>query len=90
MEFLHNGLNRSIEVEVLWEKNAYYDLRPKMDAYEKYGVKEYIIVDPIAENADLYVLKDSACYLHQKTQKNENLNSVLLPGFSIEINKLFN
>jgi Uma2 family endonuclease len=75
--------------EVLWEKNAYYDLSPKKDIYEKYGVKEYIIIDPIAQNVDLYVLKDGAYYLHQKVQKEERLNSVLLPDFGVDLSKLF-
>ncbi|WDF77249.1 Uma2 family endonuclease [Mucilaginibacter sp. KACC 22773] len=76
-------------VEVLWEKNAYYDLRPKKDTYEKYGVKEYVIIDPIAQNADLYVLRDGVYYLHQKTQKNEIVHSLILPGFAIELAKVF-
>jgi Uma2 family endonuclease len=76
-------------VEVLWEKNAYYDLRPKKDIYEKYGVKEYVIIDPIAQNADLYVLRDGVYYLHQKTQKNEIVHSLILPGFAIELAKVF-
>ncbi|SEO25672.1 Putative restriction endonuclease [Mucilaginibacter sp. OK283] len=78
-----------IVVEVLWEKNAYYDLRPKKDTYEKYGVKEYIIIDPIAQNADLYVLRDGAYYLHQKAQKSETLKSMILPGFATELEKVF-
>jgi len=76
-------------VEVLWEKNAYYDLRPKKDTYEKYGVKEYIIIDPVQENADVYVLKEGSYQLPQKVQKNETLHSVLLKGFSVELEKLF-
>lgn len=76
-------------IEILSPSNAYYDLRQKKDLYEKYGVKEYIIVDPIAKDADVYVLKDGVYYLHQKAQKNETLNSLLLPGFNIEINNLF-
>jgi Uma2 family endonuclease len=76
-------------VEILSPSNAYYDLRLKKDVYEKYGVKEYIIIDPIAQNADLYVLKGPVYYLHQKAVKTETLNSVLLPGFSIELGKLF-
>jgi Uma2 family endonuclease len=76
-------------IEILSPSNAYYDLRQKKDIYEKYGVKEYIIVDPIQENADLYVLKDSAYYLHQKGQKNEQINSVILPGLSFDLNKIF-
>jgi len=76
-------------VEILSPSNAYYDLRQKKDIYEKYGVKEYIIIDPIAQNADLYVLKDGVYSLHQKAQNNEHLNSVLLKGFSIDLSKLF-
>lgn len=76
-------------VEILSPSNAYYDLRLKKDVYEKYGVKEYIIIDPIAQNADLYVLKDGVFYLHQRAAKNESLNSVLLAGFRFELNKLF-
>jgi Uma2 family endonuclease len=76
-------------VEILSPSNAYYDLRQKKDIYQKYGVKEYIIVDPLQENADLYALKDGVYYLHQKAQKTEILNSLLLPGLSFDLNKLF-
>jgi Uma2 family endonuclease len=76
-------------VEILSPSNAYYDLRQKKDIYEKYGVKEYIIVDPIAQNADLYSLMNGAYYLHQQAQKNEVLTSVILPGFAIELAKVF-
>ena len=34
-------------IEILSPANAYYDLRQKKDLYEKYGVQEYIIIDPI-------------------------------------------
>ena len=76
-------------IEILSPSNAYYDLRQKKDIYEKYGVKEYIIIDPVQENADLYALKDGAYYLHQKAQKTEILNSLLLPGLGLELSKLF-
>jgi len=76
-------------IEILSPSNAYYDLRQKKDIYEKYGVKEYIIIDPIQENADLYILKDGAYYLHQKAQKSETLKSLILPGFAIELAKVF-
>jgi len=78
-----------IVVEVLWEKNAYYDLRPKKDTYEKYGVKEFIIIDPIAKDADVYLLNNGKYYLHQRAKKDEVLKSVILPGLSFEINNLF-
>jgi len=78
-----------IVVEILSPSNAYYDLRQKKDIYQKYGVKEYIIVDPILMNADLYALKDGIYYLHQRAEKTELLHSLILPGLSFDMNKIF-
>ncbi|HEY9002793.1 MAG TPA: Uma2 family endonuclease [Mucilaginibacter sp.] len=77
-------------IEILSPSNAYYDLRQKKDIYQKYGVKEYIIVDPIAFNCELYTLKDGAYQLNQKKEKSEILNSVLLPGLTFDLSKVFN
>lgn len=76
-------------IEILSPSNAYYDLRQKKDTYQKFGVKEYIIIDPIALNFELYILKDGAYHLHQKAEKSEKLNSVLLPGLSFDLSKIF-
>lgn len=76
-------------IEILSPSNAYYDLRQKKDVYEKYGVKEYMIIDTVALNADLYALKDGIYYLHQRAQKNESLKSVILPGFILDMNNVF-
>ena len=77
-------------IEILSPSNAYYDLRQKKDIYQKYGVREYIIVDPIAFNCELYILKDGAYQLDQKKEKNEMLNSVLLSGLTFDLSKIFN
>jgi len=77
-------------IEILSPSNAYYDLRQKKDVYQKFAVKEYIIVDPIAFNAELYTLANGAFQLHQKVEKTEQLNSVLLPGLSFDLNRIFN
>ena len=76
-------------IEILSPSNAYYDLIQKKEVYEKYGVKEYIIFDPIATNAHLYALKDGIYYLHQKAQKDELLRSIILHGFSFDLNYIF-
>jgi len=76
-------------VEILSPSNAYYDLRQKKDVYEKFRVKEYIIIDPIAQNADLYSLNDKTYSLNQKATKAESLTSVLLPGFVVELSAIF-
>jgi Uma2 family endonuclease len=76
-------------IEILSPSTGYYDLRQKKDIYEKYGVKEYIIIDPVVQTAELYALKDGGYYLHQKAEKNKKLPSVVLEGFSFDLSKLF-
>lgn len=44
--------------ELLSPSNAYYDLRYKLDLYEKYGVEEYFIVDPEDGTVMAYRLQD--------------------------------
>jgi Uma2 family endonuclease len=76
-------------IEILSPSNAYYDLRYKKDMYEKFGVKEYIIIDQLAETAELYSLANNVYVLYQKSQKTAVLNSVLLPGLHFDLNKIF-
>lgn len=44
-------------VEVLSRSTRKRDLTIKKDTYEKYGVKEYWIVDPYTEVIDVYILR---------------------------------
>ncbi len=76
-------------IEILSPSNAYYDLRHKKDIYAKFGIKEYIIIDPLAETAELYVLTEDAYRPHQTAQKPGSLQSVLLTGLIFDLKKLF-
>jgi Uma2 family endonuclease len=76
-------------IEILSPSNAYYDLRQKKDIYQKFGVKEYIIIDPIALNFELYILNNGIYQLHQKAEKTEKLHSVILPGLIFDLAKIF-
>jgi len=76
-------------IEILSPSNAYYDLRQKKDVYEKYGVKEYIIVDPIQENAEVHTLENGVYVLKQKADKTGQLNSVTLTGLTFDLSKIF-
>jgi Uma2 family endonuclease len=79
-----------IIIEILSSSTAIYDLRQKKDTYEKYGVKEYIVIDPVSRNADLYALKHGVYYLDQKANETEELASLILPGCTLDLNKIFN
>ncbi|HUH33940.1 MAG TPA: Uma2 family endonuclease [Daejeonella sp.] len=76
-------------IEILSPATAYYDLRQKKDVYERYGVKEYIIIDPIQLNGEVYSLENGLFLLRQKAGKSELLQSVLLKGLEIDLNLLF-
>ena len=76
-------------VEILSPSTAYYDLWHKKDFYERYGVKEYLIVDPMLHNAELYVLINDKFDLQQKEKQNGTINLNTLPGLQIDLQKLF-
>ncbi len=76
-------------VEILSPSTAYYDLRHKKDTYEKFGVKEYWIVDPIEKSIEIYFLVDQKYDLHQIVKKEGKIRSKLLTGFDVELSKVF-
>ena len=51
--------------EILSPSTKKRDLTVKMRVYEKYGVREYWIVDPKAESIDVYLLKDGKLELDE-------------------------
>jgi Uma2 family endonuclease len=76
-------------IEILSPSTGYYDLSQKKDVYQKHGVKEYIVVDPIVQKVEQYILKNGVYVSHQITQKTDVFKSVLLPGLSFELSKIF-
>ncbi len=76
-------------IEILSPSTAYYDLRQKKDFYERYGVKEYLIIDPLSKSAEVYILKNEEFTLYQKEQQNGTINLNTLPGLQIDLQKLF-
>ncbi|MCX8028123.1 MAG: Uma2 family endonuclease, partial [Thermodesulfovibrionales bacterium] len=49
-------------IEVLSPNTALKDKREKKALYERYGVREYIIVDPIGQYAERFFLQDNTNY----------------------------
>src|SRR5690606_11697002 len=76
-------------IEILSPATAYYDLRQKKDIYEHFGVKEYIIVDPVQKNIELYILEDGAFVLREKASVPGRVSSALLSGLVFDLTKLF-
>ncbi|BBB91713.1 MAG TPA: Uma2 family endonuclease [Methylomusa anaerophila] len=76
-------------VEILSPSTAYYDLRKKYKVYEKYGVKEYWIVDPEENSVEVYQLSDGKFVPAARAEGTGVVDSVLLPGFRVKIEDIF-
>lgn len=76
-------------VEILSPSTAYYDLKKKFKAYEKYGVKEYWIVDPEDQSIEIFVLVEGKFKLAVREERTGEVASIQLQGLSIELANLF-
>ncbi len=76
-------------IEILSPSSFYYDLFDKKELYEQHGVKEYWLVDPLRQWADLYVLKGKSFELVQHREKEGALHSSVLNGFTIDLPQMF-
>lgn len=76
-------------IEILSPETAQYDLGKKKDMYEKYGVREYIIIYPIEQIVEVHVLKEDIFVLNQKTKQPGTFHSTVLNGFSVDLKELF-
>ncbi len=70
-------------IEIVSKSTAYKDTKIKKDLYERFGVKEYIIVFPDLDMVERYVLENS----HYSAPERFNWDEVLrLKIFDVEIN----
>lgn len=76
-------------VEILSPSNAYYDLKKKFKAYEKYGVKEYWIIDPEEVSIEVYESVDGKFRPAGQSEKTGAISSVVLPEFNIKPEDVF-
>lgn len=65
-------------VEVLSPSTGRYDRGHKMQVYERSGVQEYWIVDPVSQTVDQYVLADGRFSLRNSCTLTEEVNVELL------------
>ena len=76
-------------VEILSPTTAATDRGAKKLLYERYGVKEYWLVDPDSETVEIYTLQAGRYELAQHAEKTGTVHSVLMPGFSMEVADIF-
>ena len=63
--------------------------KKKFKVYERFGVKEYWIVDPEDKSVQILILKDSKFVLDQEAIGAEKVSSRILSGFVVHLNSIF-
>lgn len=76
-------------VEILSPGTAYDDLRRKYRIYERSGVCEYWIVDPVAKRVEVFRNENGTFRLVSAGEDLETVASTLLEGFAVEVTSLF-
>jgi len=76
-------------IEIVLENSAYRDMVLKKKLYARFGVNEYWIVIPEAEEIEVYTLKGSTYQLYTTFSKESTLESPLLKGLKIGLKEVF-
>jgi len=76
-------------VEILSESTEKADRTMKKTLYERYGVKEYWIVDAESQQVEIHILKEGKYVSPTTFSINDTVKSSLLPGLSFRTSSLF-
>ncbi|HEX9973495.1 MAG TPA: Uma2 family endonuclease [bacterium] len=76
-------------IEIISPATGYYDLSGKKDLYEKFGVREYWIIDPMKQRVDIYYHSGKKFELSQRLEKEGQITSHVLKGLQINLKKIF-
>jgi Uma2 family endonuclease len=76
-------------VEILSPTTERLDRFSKRDLYERYGVKELWLVDPMRKEIEVLVLRGRRFELHGRFGEDDVLSSPLLEGLSFKAEEVF-
>ena len=86
---LHSAPELVVEVLSPGRANERRDREAKLKLYSRRGVEEYWIVDWRRRQIDVYRRSELALHLISTLQAEDNLETPLLPGFSLPLAHLF-
>lgn len=78
-----------VAVEILSDSTAARDRGRKLAMFERFGVQEYWIVDPVAERVEIRTLEHGRYRLALSAGRGEELVSGVLAGFACRVETLF-
>ena len=77
-------------VEILSPSTAFKDQTAKLSLYEKHGVQEYWIINPVRDTVQVYLLGDDGLFVKpEEFRKGETLDSRAVPALSVVLEKVF-
>ncbi len=76
-------------VEILSEHTESIDRNKKKKLYERFGVREYWLVDPANRQIDQFVLQERAFALKSSAGTDQTLSSAILDGCTIPVDDIF-
>jgi Uma2 family endonuclease len=76
----------SLVVEVLSPATRAFDLTTKKDDYEKAGVAEYLVVEPVGARVRMF--RRATEWLVELPVHGDSLASIALPGFALDLRPL--
>ena len=78
-----------IEIVSAGAENERRDRTVKRQAYSKFGVREYWVVDRYRQTIEVYRLEQAQLMLVATLSSNDQLTTTLLPGFSCLVSQVF-
>ena len=76
-------------IEVVSQGSVTTDYSAKLEEYERGGVREYWLFDPMRETTTFYRLNEKGQFQAQQPESNHNYSTPLLPGFKVHIPTLW-
>lgn len=76
-------------IEVVSPESVARDYGQKFEEYEKAGVREYWIIDPIRKDARFYRLQDTGLYAPAALDEDGHFTTSLLPGLRLHVPTLW-
>jgi Uma2 family endonuclease len=76
-------------IEIISPGYVKYDRVMKYNLYEKFGVKEYWIVDPGNQVVEIFTLESKKYKLHSYTEVKGKVQSKVIKGLGVEVKKIF-
>ena len=76
-------------IEILSPSTKENDQIYKKQVYEKFGVKEYWIIDPVGESVEIWSLINKKYNLVEHANKEQTITSHLLKELKIELTQVF-